>query len=193
MAGLTRWTTTLVWLLLAAALAACAAFSQRWLATQRINAAIRDRTIEALKPLPADERARYAAAWDLERSQRFDQAIALLTDVRATTADPVLEATAWFALGNVYFEAGIKQSRDAMLESAAVESADFDLARDAYRAALRIDPWLHGARYNLELLERLAPGRPSAGWLRNTDPIVIQPDRHNGWTTIQEGVKRGLP
>ena len=193
MAGLTRWTTAFVWLLLAAALAACVAFSLRWTATQRINAAIRDRTIETRKPLPAEARARYAAAWDFERSQHFDQAIALLTDVRATTTDPALAATAWFALGNAYFEAGIKQSRDALLESAAVENADFDLARDAYRAALRIDPQRHGARYNLELLERLAPGRPSEGWLRNTDPIVIQPDRHNGWTTIQEGVKRGLP
>lgn len=193
MAGLTRWTTALVWLLLAAALAATAALSARGVATQRINAAIRARTIETWKPLPANERARYAAAWDLERAQRFEQAIALLTDVRAATADPALAAAAWFALGNAYFETGIKTSRDAMLESATVESAEFDLARDAYRAALRIDPQMHGARYNLELLERLAPGRPSAGWLRNTDPIVIQPDRHNGWTTIQEGVKRGLP
>jgi hypothetical protein len=68
-----------------------------------------------------------------------------------------------------------------------------ELARDAYRAALRIEPKLHEARYNLELLERLSPARPGAGRRRNTDPITIQPDRHNGWTTIQESPKRGLP
>lgn len=191
MAGLTRWTTGLIWLLLLAALAACAAFSAQWLATLRINAAIRARSVETLKPLPADARARYAAAWDLERSQHFDQAIALFTEVRAA-ADPALAATAWFALGNVYFETGIKMSRDSMHEGPG-ENAEFDLARDAYRAALRIDPQLYGARYNLELLERLAPVRPGEGWRRNTDPISMQPDRHNGWTTIQESAKRGLP
>ena len=25
------------------------------------------------------------------------------------------------------------------------------------------------------------------------DPITIQPSRHNGWTTIEESPKRGLP
>ena len=97
MAGLTRWTTGLIWLLLLAALAACAAFSAQWLATLRINAAIRARSVETLKPLPADARARYAAAWDLERSQHFDQAIALFTEVQAdgrsrTRGDGVVRA-----------------------------------------------------------------------------------------------------
>lgn len=191
MAGLTRWLTGLIWLLLVAALVACVAFSREWLATRRINAMIGARTIETLKPLPADDRARYAAAWDLERAQRFEQAIALYNDVRATP-DPALAAPAWFALGNAYFESGIKTSRAAAHEQAS-QGAEIDLARDAYRAALRIDPSMHDARYNLELLERLAPGRPGEGWRRNTDPIAIQPDRHNGWTTIQEGAKRGLP
>jgi hypothetical protein len=58
---------------------------------------------------------------------------------------------------------------------------------------LRIQPQMHGARYNLELLERMSPRRAEEGWRRNTDPITIQPDRHNGWTTIQESPKRGLP
>ncbi|HKE47836.1 MAG TPA: hypothetical protein VKB52_07205, partial [Rhodanobacteraceae bacterium] len=98
-----------------------------------------------------------------------------------------------FALGNAYFEVAIKASRQQTQEGPSVESAEFELARDAYRAALRIDPQLHGVRYNLELLERLAPARPGEGWRRNTDPIAIQPDRHNGWTTIQESEKRGLP
>ena len=191
MAGLRRWATLLVWALLFVALGACVAFSTEWFRTQRINSAIRERNVEELKPLPSDARARYAAAWDLERAQEFGHAIALFTEVRATT-DPTLAATAWFAVGNVYFESGIKASRDSMHEGPG-ESAEFDLARDAYRAALRIDPELHGVRYNLELLERLAPARPGEGWLRNTDPISIQPNRHNGWTTIQESAKRGLP
>ncbi len=191
MAGLKRWITPLVWVLSFVALAACLVFSAEWFTTLRINSAIRARNVEELKPLPADDRARYAAAWDFDRAQHFDDAVALFNEVRATT-DPALAAAAWFALGNAYFESAIKASRDSIHEGPS-ESAEFDLARDAYRAALRIEPELHGARYNLELLERLAPARPAEGWRRNTDPILMQPDRHNGWTTILESAKRGLP
>ena len=191
MAGLTRWTTALAWLLLAAALVACALFSWQWQAVRRINAMIGARTIETLQPLPDDPRVRYAAAWDLERAQRYDEAIRFYTDAQAAS-DPALASQAWLALGNAFFEQGIKATR-VESEDAAAENAQFDLARDAYRSALRIDPWLHNARYNLELLERLAPTHAREGWRRNTDPITIQPDRHNGWTTIQESPKRGLP
>ena len=46
----------------------------------------------------------------------------------------------------------------------------------------------------LERVERLLEARRvEEGWRRNTDPITIQPDRHNGWTTILESPKRGLP
>jgi mxaK protein len=187
-----RWTTAFVWLLLAAALAACATFAWRWHAARRINAMIDARTVETLRPLPEDARVRYAAAWDLERAQRYDEAIRYYTDVQATS-EPALASHAWLALGNAFFEQGIKATRQSEGGDAAAGNAQFDLARDAFRSALRIDPRLHGARYNLELLERLAPGHAREGWRRNTDPITIQPDRHNGWTTIQESPKRGLP
>jgi mxaK protein len=192
MAGLTRWTTAIAWLLLGAALAACAVFATQWHTARRINARVEARTIETVKPLPDDPRVRYAAAWDLERAQRYDEAIRYYTDAQAAS-DPALASHAWLALGNAFFEQGIRASRQSGSADAAAENAQFDLARDAYRSALRIDPWLHGARYNLELLERLAPTHAREGWRRNTDPIRIQPDRHNGWTTIQESPKRGLP
>ncbi|MGH8172044.1 MAG: hypothetical protein ACREPX_02785 [Rhodanobacteraceae bacterium] len=192
MAGLARWATQLVWIALLVALALCAWFCAQWFQTARINAAIRDRSIEQVKPLPADLRARYAAAWYLQRSQHYDEAVKLLTEAQASV-DPVLAADAWFALGNTYFQSGVNASREGTQSGLLVEGAQFDLARDAYRAALRIDPKLHGVRYNLELLERLSPRRAEEGWRRNTDPITIQPDRHNGWTTILESPKRGLP
>jgi len=192
MGRLTRWITGLVWVALALALVATAAFAMRWRSTQTLNAMIRDRSVGQLSPLPADLRVRYAAAWDLERAQHFDEAVKLFNQVQAAK-DPKLAANAWFALGNAYFESGIKMSRDVKIEGPVIENTQFDLARDAYRAALRIDPFLRDVRYNLELLERLSPPPPGEGWRRNTDPITIQPDRHNGWTTIQESAKRGLP
>ena len=192
MAGLTRWTTALAWLLLAGALASCAVFAWRWHSARRLDAMIEARTIQTLAPLPDDPRVRYAAAWDLERAQRYEEAIRYYTDAQAAS-DPALASHAWLALGNAFFEQGIRATRQSEGEDAAGENAELDLARDAYRSALRIDPWLHGARYNLELLERLAPTHARDGWRRNTDPITIQPNRRNGWTTIQESPKRGLP
>ena len=101
---------------------------------------------------------------------------------------------AGWKLGNVYFKIGIAQSREYEARVGPMfENAQFDLARDAYRSALRIDPELAGARYNLELLERLAPGRRLQGWRRNTDPVMLIPDKHNGWTSMQDDAKRGLP
>ena len=193
MAGVKRWINTAVWMLLAAALAATANFAQSCWRIHSINTRISDGSIESLSPLPRDPLARYAAGWQAERTQRHLDAIALYTDAQATT-DPALAAQAWFALGNVYFRIGIVESRNYEATVAPTwENAQFDLARDAYRSALRIQPDLAGARYNLELLERLSPLRHLAGWRRNTDPIMLHVDKHNGWTSMQDDRKRGLP
>jgi tetratricopeptide (TPR) repeat protein len=193
MAGLKRWINPAAWLLLTAAVAATAYFAARWWQIQTINMRIRDGGIEKVSPLPRDPLARYAAGWQAERAQHHLEAIALFTDAQAA-ADPVLAAQAWFALGNVYFQIGIVESRNYEATVAPTwENAQFDLARDAYRSALRIQPDLPGARYNLELLERLSPLRHLAGWRRNTDPIMLHVDKHNGWTSMQDDRKRGLP
>ena len=139
MARLTRWTTAIAWALLAAALVATAAFAARWQSARRVNAMIDARTIETMKPLPDDPRVRYAAAWDVERAQRYDEAIRYYTDAQAAS-DPALASRAWFALGNAYFQQGIRASGQSGEADAAAENAQFDLARDAYRSALEIEP-----------------------------------------------------
>jgi tetratricopeptide (TPR) repeat protein len=193
MAGMKRLVNPAVWLLLALALAATAYFAACWWQIHSINTKVRDGSIDKLSPLPRDPLARYAAGWQAEREQRHVDAIALFTDAQSAT-DPGLAAQAWFALGNVYFQIGIVESRNYEATVAPTwENAQFDLARDAYRSALRIQPDLPGARYNLELLERLSPLRHLAGWRRNTDPIMLHVDKHNGWTSMQDDRKRGLP
>ena len=194
MAGLSpraRWIEAGAWLLLAAAAAASVAFTARWWRVEAIDRAIEANGAVAL-PASADARVRYAAGWQAEHALRHADAVVAYTDAQSA-ADAALAARAWFALGNAYFQTAIKASRGSSDDSASTQSAELDLARDAYRAALRIDPAMHGARYNLELLERLSPRRPGEGWRRNTDPITIVPNRHNGWTTILETAKRGLP
>ena len=175
MAVLRRWINPAVWLLLAASLGAAAYFAASLWQIHSMNALIRDGGIETLSPLPADPLARYAAGWQAERAQNHLEAIALYTDAQATT-DPALAAQAWFALGNVYFKIGIVESRnyEAAVSAPTWENAQFDLARDAYRSALRIEPDLAGARYNLELLERLSPVRHLAGWNRVHEVLLLR-------------------
>ena len=193
MAGLRRWIEPVVWVLLIAALAAASTFAWRWQQVASINARIADGGLEKFTPLPRDARTRYAAAWQAERAQQHVKAIGWYTDA-TTASDPVEAARAWFALGNVYFQLGIVESRSYEATVGPVwENAQFDLARDSYRSALRIEPQLQGARYNLELLERLSPVRHLAGWRRNTDPVMLEADKHNGWTSMQDDRKRGLP
>ena len=193
MAGVKRWINPLVWALLAAALAACAWSASRWLQLTAINAKIHDGTVETPSGAIADPRIQYAAGWQAERRLQYTQAVQSYTDAQ-DPRDPPRSAEAWFALGNVYFKTGIAESRNYEATVGPVfENAQFDLARDAYRSALRITPALPGARYNLELLERLSPVRRLQGWRRNTDPIMLVPDRHNGWTSMQDDEKRGLP
>ncbi len=193
MARLKRWINPLVWALLTLALGFSFWSAHRWLQLVAINAAIRAGTVEIPASTVTDSRVHYAAGWQAERKLEYTQAVQRYTDAQ-DPADPVRSAQAWFALGNVYFKTGIVESRNYEATVGPVfENAQFDLARDAYRSALRIDPQMSGARYNLELLERLAPVRHLQGWRRSTDPILLAPDKHNGWTSMQDDNKRGLP
>jgi tetratricopeptide (TPR) repeat protein len=193
MAGLKRWTDPLAWTLLAAALAAGAWSTGHVLRVHALNARIVDPAGALSAADSADPRVRYAAGWQAERRLQFADAVQLYTDAQ-NSKDPGDAARAWFALGNAYFRIGIAASREYEAKVGPVfENAQYDLARDAYRSALRIDPSMPGARYNLELLERLSPLRRLEGWRRNTDPVMLIPDRHNGWTSMQDDRKRGLP
>ena len=188
-----RWTEGAAWVLLAAALAATAWSGFGWLRIRALNVRILDRASGLTAADSADPRVRYAAGWQAERRLQFTDAVHLYTDAQAA-ADPADAARAWYALGNAYFMIGIAASREYEARIGPVfENAQFDLARDAYRSALRIDPAMPGARYNLELLERMAPVRRLAGWRRNTDPVMMVPDKHSGWTSMQDDRKRGLP
>jgi tetratricopeptide (TPR) repeat protein len=193
MAGLKRWIEPGLWLLLVLSLAAAGWSIVAWHRIAGLNLRIVDPTQKLVAADSTDPRVRYAAGWQAEHRLQFSEAVALYTDAQAAS-EPAQAARAWFALGNAYFRIGIAASREYEAKVGPVfENAQYDLARDAYRSALRIDPGLPGARYNLELLERMAPVRRLAGWRRNTDPIMLVPDKHQGWTSIEDDRKRGLP
>lgn len=189
---MTRGINLLIWLTLAGAVGWSGWCAWRWRQVVVTNAEIRAGTVDESRA-KADPRMRYAAGWQAERKLQYTSAVQLYTDAQVSD-DAARCADAWFALGNVYFKVGIVESRNYEATVGPVfENAQFDLARDAYRSALRIAPSMAGARYNLELLERLAPVRHLQGFRRNTDPIMLVPDKHNGWTSMQDDNKRGLP
>ena len=193
MAGLKRWANALAWCVLAAALLAGLWSAGHWLRLRALNAKIADPGGTLTAADSTDPRVRYAAGWQAERRLQFVDAVPLYSDAQ-TASDPADAARAWFALGNAYFRVGAAASREYEARIGPVfENAQYDLARDAYRSALRIDPAMAAARYNLELLERLSPVRRLEGLRRNTDPIMLIPDKHNGWTSMQDDRKRGLP
>jgi len=192
MVRLSRLIAPVAWVVFASAFAASSWLAVLLLQTLAVNRWIAAGSV-ASPPASAAPGVRYAAGWRAERALRFTDAVQLYTDAQAS-GDAARDSRAWFALGNVYFKTGVAASREYEEKVGPVfENAQFDLARDAYRSALRLQPDLAGARYNLELLERLAPVRHLQGWRRNTDPIMLVPDKHNGWTSMQDDNKRGLP
>lgn len=183
-----RRIVVLVWIVMMASIALSCVFAFRWYRIATIDARIRDGDIDKI-PSSTNPAVRYAVGWRAERSLRYADAVQAYSDASLSG-----DSQAWFALGNAYFKIGIAESRDYEAKAGMQqENAQFDLAREAYRSALRIDPGLRDARYNLELLERLSPVRHLQGWRRNTDPIMLVPDKHNGWTSMQDDKKRGLP
>jgi tetratricopeptide (TPR) repeat protein len=190
--GLMRWIKPATWLVLIASTMLTALFAFRWQQTISINRKIEANGAQTLPP-SSDPLVRYAAGWQAERMLHYPDAVQMYTDAQGS-GDGLQDARTWFALGNAYFKTGIAASREYETKIGPLfENAQFDLAREAYRSALRIDPGLNDARYNLGLLERLAPVRHLQGFRRNTDPIMLVPDKHNGWTSMQDDNKRGLP
>lgn len=192
------WLPALAWLGLLLCAIALVVDGINWQSTRTLQQRIQTLTPAAATALDTagaslDPHLRYAAGWQLEQAAQLEPAIAHYT--RAEIADdPQLAARAKLALGNVQFRIGLMAGDIAAGGSHVRGLAHLQLAREAYRGALRLNPELHAARYNLELLERLSPGRRVQGWSRQQENVQLQPDEREGWATMKEGNSvRGLP
>jgi len=134
----------------------------------------------------------YAQAWWAAERGEWREAARRLVQLE-TVDDPALAVRAKLALGNVYFDLARRAGEPTAGAARLNQLARFELAREAYRGALRLDPHYHAARHNLELLERSVPERRIRGWQRDTDGVTLQPFKRNGWTGMREKPKRGLP
>lgn len=113
-------------------------------------------------------------------------------EIAEVSKDAGLRATVKFAIGNTHFQNMLKDFGKERGNRRIVEQVI--LAREAYKAALRIQPDLYVARYNLELLDRLSPEKRTQGF-KTGDGYTYQitPQLQDGRMHMKDNTIRGLP
>lgn len=187
----------LAWVALILSLVMSAGDLWQWQQARQLNRMLADGSLIGAAKVPETPEVSYAAGWLFERAVD-DDAKGLDDAVRNYAAaevspDSRIASRAKFGLGNLYLRVGLRAADVAAGGSHVRGLAQLDLARQAYRDALRIDPELREARYNLELLERLSPERRTQGWSRETRQMSLRQGEEQGWAGMQEHTLRGLP
>lgn len=186
-----RW-PPLAWTALAVSTALCVFSLYQWQRAARLDRMIADGTLIDQKTIPDAPAVRYAAGWLYQKVEQNQLALQRYADAE-TADDAHLASRAKFAMANLYLQIGLRAGDVAAGGSHVRGLAQLELAREAYRDALRLDPELRDARYNLELLERLSPAKRDQGWMRNERNQKLGAGTEPGWASMQEASIRGLP
>lgn len=109
------------------------------------------------------------------------------------SGNAMVRARARYAIGNLYFDLAMKSANIAAGGAHQQAVAQIELAREAYKGALRIQPDLADAKFNLELLDRLSPDKRTQGWQSETDGVTLKPFKRNGTAMMRDNKRRGLP
>jgi mxaK protein len=109
------------------------------------------RVVRATGNLPAE--ARFAQAWQLGRSGDMQRALALYQQL-SSEGNPRLAGDARYNIGNLFLREALRASKSGDAREALPYA---ELAKQAYREALRAEPGRWDARYNLERALRLMP------------------------------------
>lgn len=156
-----------------------------------LNRSILKMPLDASKPLHAYSIG-YLKAAKISRRNDVEEA-AKAFSMAEITDQPALRARAKFASANLYFDLAIQASKIAEGGAHQQAVAQIELARESYKNALRIDPDLHVAKFNLELLDRMSPEKRTQGWQAETDGVTLQPFKRNGTAMMKDNTRRGLP
>lgn len=128
---------------------------------------------------------RLAYALYLARREQWNEARDVLADL-GEQGPPAFRVRVRYDLGNLYLRQALAETERGEAGRAAPLA---ELAKDAYRRALRADPGFRDAKYNLEVATRLMP---------DFDPVdsgAEEPDEDAArklWTRVP-GFPRGLP
>jgi mxaA protein len=162
-----RLRSTLPWVIVGLAVVASALLMREvlWLRHLRVLNGV---VAESLAPGPSRDPRSASTPTDspaLAFARAFGAARAgedatALAGYREAARDPRFSPAAHYNLGNLHIRQALRTLRDPALDAQArseTAAAAFARAREAYRQALRAEPGLWDARYNLERLLRLAP------------------------------------
>lgn len=157
----------------------------RAVADNRTIAALVDRhDVAVADDAPAE--LLFARTSFLVRHDRLDEAQALAGPVERA-GNPAILAAFHYTLANARLRRAVE-----LLESSRIDPAIplVVLSKDGYRRALRIDPGLWNAKYNLDVAMRLIRDFPQAAGEEGTEEPP--PNAGKLWTDLP-GLPRGLP
>lgn len=149
------------------------------------------RELDESNPLLALQQA-YLISQQKQTSDTIKQLMHALTLAEAAK-DKNVRAHAKFAMGNLYFDLSAISGDIKAGGSHQQAVAQIELAREAYKSAIRLNPEMYAARFNLELLDRLSPEKRTQAWLAETDGVTLQPFKRNGTAMMKDNTRRGLP
>ncbi len=185
-----RQTTAL--LLAVLALAAFAAEFWRWRENRLVGTALQTllagRDIGPERRFGAPESVRLAHALYLARREDYRDAEAVLAEL-AQSSSPAIGTKALYNLGNVYLRRAIVAVEHAQPTQAGTLA---ELAKQAYRRALRRRPDDWAAKYNYEVAARLMPDFDRVDSEPEPQPQPEEDAARKLWTRVP-GFPRGLP
>lgn len=167
-------------------------FTYQWWQARQQNIAFSTRSLVKQAVNPENHLSAYSIGYLQAEDNKLQIAARAFTYAEASN-DPEIRALAKFALGNIYFSLAMKSSNIAAGGAHQQAVAQIELAREAFKGALRLKPDLYDARYNLELLDRLSPDRRTQAWKAETDGVTLQPFKRNGTAMMRDNTRRGLP
>jgi tetratricopeptide (TPR) repeat protein len=177
---------------LMASLSAGIYFTYIWKSAMDDNHAFRNKSMMSHEIRLADHLHAYSQGYLYEKNGHYVEAAKLFTIAEASENKEV-SSKAKFAIANLYFDLAMKLAAQEGGMERQQAIAQIELARDSYKSALRDDPEMYVAKYNLELLDRLSPLKRNQGWTGETDGVTMQPFKKNGTSMMKDNVRRGLP
>lgn len=165
-----------------------------WLAitAYQANQALANKTLIKQVLQAHESQKAYNKGFLLAMQGQSQQSLKAFTDAEVTQND-ALRARAKYAIGNHYYEMAMRSANIAAGGAHQQAVAQIELAREAYKGALRLNPDLHDAKFNLELLDRLSPEKRTQGWQAETDGVTLKPFKRNGTAMMRDNKRRGLP
>ena len=156
------------------------------------QAAASTATVTARQPGGQEQRLLLLDAWRLAQTGHMQPALALYARAGAGQDREMVKA-AHYNSANLYLRQAMELLDRQGLAAWDTVSPLLALSRQGYQRALRIDPGHYDAKYNLELVLRLAPDiHSSVSKQKDEDEEQDMGERPTGWPSIP-GFPRGMP